>query len=200
MRSERGPLLEALDEIEARSLDRDVALGEIFEVLSTRGESVLLLFFALPFLQPVPFPGLSTPFGLMIVIAACLQYSGRPPWIPKSWKKKKLPRESVRRVAQFFERVFLRIRRILHPRAGWMFFGPWRLFNCVVLVISALLLALPLPIPFSNNLPALAIFSMALAQLEEDGLFVWFSYVLFTLTLSFFFVLALGVETGIGLL
>lgn len=196
----RGPLLESLDEIEARAQDRDPTCGEIFEVLSTQGEAVVLLFLCLPFLQPIPLPGLSTPFGLLIAMTAFFQMLGKPLWIPSAWKSRPLPRKAVRKTAEFFERIFERLRRILHPRARWMFGRPWCYLNFVVLATSALLLSLPLPIPFSNNIPAFTILLMALAQLKEDGFFVLFSYLIFAVTLGFFFALFLGVENGVGFL
>lgn len=194
MKKERGPLLESLDEIEARSQDRDPRFGEILEVFATQGDAVLLLFLCLPFLQPIPLPGLSTPFGLLIALAALFQVMGKPLWVPESWKKKTLPRNSVRRTAEFFETIFEKLRRVLHPRLKWLLWRPWCYLNFLILAVSALLLALPLPIPFSNNIPAFGILLMALGQLEEDGLFVLFSYLVFVGTIAFFIAIGAGVE------
>lgn len=46
----------------------------------------------------------------------------------------------------------------------------------ILLILNSILLALPLPIPFSNALPAWMIFFQALGHLEEDGFFIVLSY------------------------
>ena len=42
----------------------------------------------------------------------------------------------------------------------------------VGIIIAGLALMLPLPIPFSNNIPAWAIVFLAIGMMEKDGLFV----------------------------
>jgi hypothetical protein len=52
------------------------------------------------------------------------------------------------------------------------FFKRWPSFtvlNGLAIVSSAFLLTLPLPIPFSNTIPAWAILLLALGMMEEDG-------------------------------
>jgi hypothetical protein len=47
-------------------------------------------------------------------------------------------------------------------------------------------MSLPLPIPFTNLLPAYTILFLAIGLLESDGLFILFGYAMTTATTIFF--------------
>jgi hypothetical protein len=61
--------------------------------------------------------------------------------------------------------------------------------HAIVMLISAAILLLPLPIPFSNVLPAWAIFLVACGLLERDGLFVVLGYAGFLVGAAYFILL-----------
>jgi hypothetical protein len=73
----------------------------------------------------------------------------------------------------------------------------FRLINFLIIAISALLLALPLPIPFSNTIPTIAIVLNTVGQLEEDGGIILLSFIAFLLSVAFFTGLGAGVFLGI---
>ncbi len=188
----RGPLLAHLDEIEARCLKGDLTLQEILEVFGVEGHHIITLFLILPFLQPIPLLGLTTPFGISIAIIGVFGYLGKPPWLPKKWVAMRVPSKTVGRIAEGAERVFEKLGFILHPR--WLvFFGKgFRTVNVILLVASSMFLALPLPVPFSNVIPAWTILFQALAHLEEDGLLIVFSYVQSLLSIVLLFLISKG--------
>lgn len=196
----RGPLLNHLDEVEARCLKGDLTLQDIFDVFGPHGHYVLTLFMILPFLQPIPLMGLSTPFGLLIAVVGLFAYLRKPPWIPKRWTGMVIAAKTVSRIAEGSERIFEKLAFLIHPRWRFLFKGVFRPLNTVLLIGNAVLLALPLPIPFSNAIPAWMIFFQTLAHLEEDGLFIIFSYVQTVICLVYFLLLAKGVGTGIEML
>jgi hypothetical protein len=196
----RGPFLDHLDEIERRAVGRQITLGEIFSILGADGHYVLIIFLTVPCLQPIPLPGLSSPFGILIATVAIFAFLRRPPWVPRSWALKPLPQGATQKIVEGAKSIFERLKRILHPR--WLFFfrGPWRGVNTTLIVLYAVFLALPLPIPFSNAVPAWGIFFQALAHLEEDGFFILLSYIQFVVCLGFFALLARGAWQGFQLL
>lgn len=196
----RGPLLKYLDELEAKCSERDLTLKEILEVFGSDGHYVLLTFFIIPFTQPVPMLGLSTPFGVMIAIVAIFAYLKKPPWLPKRWEAKTVSAKTVAKIAEGVEKVFEKISKILKPRMGAFFKEPFRFLNVLLIVINSLLLALPLPIPFSNALPAMAILMQGLAHLEEDGFFIVLSYVQTVACFIYFFFIFKGVDSGLEFL
>lgn len=195
-----GPLALALKKLLLEMDQGDLTLGEIFEILKGSGHSVLILFLCLPFMQPIPLLGLSTPMGLLIGIVALFDLLGRAPWIPKSWARRDLSGKTLRKILEVAETLLQKIEKWIHPRgAFWVRSWPSRLGSFFLLLSCGLLLALPLPVPFSNTVPAWTAFLHCLGKLEDDGLLVFVSYFLFVLCVAFFVLLALGVETGIGL-
>ncbi|MFY7929403.1 MAG: exopolysaccharide biosynthesis protein [Oligoflexus sp.] len=196
----RGPLLNHLDAIEERCLQGDPRLQDILKIFGPDGHYVLILFFILPFLQPIPLFGLSTPFGLLIAVIAVFAYLRKPAWIPARWGDRSLKGSTVKRIAEGSERIFEKLGFLLHPRLKYLFQGPFRLINVSLVVLNAVLLALPLPIPFSNTLPAWMILFQTLAHLEEDGAFIIASYVQTLLCLVYFGLILLGIGTGIEFL
>ena len=61
-----------------------------------------------------------------------------------------------------------------------------------MILTCGLLLMLPLPIPFSNGLPAFSVLLLASAMLEEDGYFLVAGTVSFLVAVMFFTALAWG--------
>ena len=55
-----------------------------------------------------------------------------------------------------------------------------------MICVSGLFLLLPLPVPLSNVLPAFAIFLLAAAMLERDGLCGILGFIVFAITLVVF--------------
>jgi hypothetical protein len=193
----RGPILDSLDKIEAICEVRDPSLQEILEIFGPNGHWILTGFMIIPFLQPVPMVGLSTPFGLGICVVSILYYRNRPPWLPSRITQKKLPAKTIDGIAQGAERLLEKISPWVYPRLKTMFESQFRFWNLIVVVTSAVLLALPIPIPFSNALPGWAIFFQALGHLERDGVFVILSYVQFLVCLTTFYLLGTGIKLGI---
>src|SRR5688572_13594976 len=63
--------------------ERSVTLQEVLEVLHGRAYTLLLFFLALPFCTPIPLPGVSTPFGIVIALIGFRLSLGQKPWLPK---------------------------------------------------------------------------------------------------------------------
>ncbi len=188
----RGPILDYLDSLEEHCSDGDITLTDIFKVFGANGHYFLIVFLIIPFLQPIPLWGLSTPFGILIGFVSTLAYLNKAPWVPERWAHKKLPSKTISLIAEGSERVFEKLSFLIKSRWPKLFEGPFKIINTFILVFCALLLALPLPIPFSNAMPAWAILFQALAQIEKDGAFALLSYVQTIATIVFFIVLSKG--------
>jgi len=167
--------------------ERSVTLGEVVTVLHGRAYTMLLILLALPFCTPIPLPGVSTPFGFAIALIGFRLSLRQAPWLPERILAIQLPPRfftvllgAARRLICLLE-IFLRPRlrylldlKVLHHAYG------------AVVCIAGLLLLLPLPIPFSNLLPALTVVLLGCAMLEHDGYFVVAALACFAVTLAFF--------------
>lgn len=199
-RPKRGPLLNYLDAIEAKCRQNTISLREVLDIFGTDGHYVLIVFLTIPFLQPIPMPGVSTPFGIVIALVAGLAFLGKSPCLPERLARKQISPRMALAIAQSSERVFEKILPILHPRLNFFFVQPFKPINTFLIAGNAVLLALPLPIPFSNSLPAWAIVFQALAHLERDGLFVLLSYVQCGICAVYFLFISKGLESSISFL
>jgi len=179
-----------LAELHARAGDRAISLREVIFVLRHRAYMLLIILLALPFIQPVPLPGLSTPLGLAIVLIALRLSLGQRPWLPKRIQRAKLPAGFFGKMMTLTERLLRFLESILRPR--WPAVTGTGLLNqlhAIVILASALILLLPLPIPLSNLLPAWAIFLLACGLLGRDGLFIVLGYVAFAIGAAYFILL-----------
>ena len=80
-----------LRELAGRFAERPVRLGELLEATQGRGFNLLLVFIALPFLTPIPLPGFSIPFGLVVAVIGARMALGQEPWLPQKLLAHELP-------------------------------------------------------------------------------------------------------------
>lgn len=174
-----------------------VTLREVLGLLHGRGYVLLVMLLALPFCTPVPLPGVSTPFGLIITIIGTRLAFGAKPWLPARLLDTRLSPKIFAKVFAFTRKIILGFERLLRPRILWVTASPRReQLHAVPIVICALMLLLPLPVPFSNVIPSWGIMLIAGGLLERDGAFIIAGWVASIVTMAFFAAIAIfGVET-----
>ncbi|MFI5355773.1 MAG: exopolysaccharide biosynthesis protein [Opitutales bacterium] len=188
-------LSEELAELRQRIGARPVTLREVIYVLRGRAYVLIVILLALPFLTPIPLPGLSTPFGLAIAFIALRLTLGQRPWLPMALQRKQLPAGFFARIFAVSARAMGVLESFLRPRLPAVTGRSWlRQVHAGFILLAALVLLLPLPIPFSNAFPAWAILLLAAGMLERDGLFVLLGYGACGLTVLYFAML--GHATG----
>ncbi|AGH95939.1 exopolysaccharide biosynthesis protein [Pseudobdellovibrio exovorus] len=197
MKTHKSPLIAHLTELEKKAAHQEITLKDVVTIFGTDGHFVLILFCILPFLQPIPLMGLSTPFGLLISLVAFFYYLQKPPYLPKRWQNKTINHTTLLKIAEGAEKFFKKLERFIKPRLEFLFSEPFKSINIIFIILNAILLALPLPIPFSNAIPAWVILLQAIGHLERDGVLVLISYIQAVLSLIFFTTLAYGLKTGI---
>jgi hypothetical protein len=171
----------------------ELTLGGLMDELQGRVYTLLLLVLALPMCQPVPLPGLSTPFGVAIALLGLRFALSQRPWMPKRLLATKLSGNFFPAVMRGGARVLGIFEKLLHPRMTGVFeFGQMRFLAGAIVCLCGLLLLLPLPIPGTNMLPALTVILTAAAFSERDGYCLIAAGVAFLLTLAFFGALVWG--------
>lgn len=172
---------------------REVTLGEIIALMRQRGFSFLLLVISLPFCTPVPLPGLSTPFGIIIAIVGLRIACGLSPWLPRRLMAVRLPARWLPGLFRAAQRPVRFIERHLRPNFTFLVQTPaLRQLHGVLIMLCGLLLLLPLPIPFTNLFPALAVALLACALLERDGRFSIAGAAFFGVAVAYFALLTFG--------
>ena len=184
------PLKKLSDELHSlaeRFGEQKVTLQEVMDVLGGRASGLLIIILSLPFCAPISIPGLSVPFGIIILFIAARFALGLPPWLPERLLKTQLPPRFFRAVLEGASKFIGWIERQLKPRWPAWTSSPARLrVHTAMVGFCGFLLLLPLTgIPFTNTLPALVIVICTLGMMERDGVAIAGAYVLLVATLAY---------------
>lgn len=170
------PLGEAIRELLKAPHAGGPSIGEILEAVGEKGFGLLLVVLSLPSALPVPAPGYSTPFGVVIALLALQMMCGRSSiWLPERLKKIRFQPRLAETMLGVAARFLKRIERWIRPRQGWIRSqGGLAGLSTVILLMACLMV---LPIPLTNTFPAMVIFMLGVGLAEEDGLLALFAFV-----------------------
>ncbi|MGE4050933.1 MAG: exopolysaccharide biosynthesis protein [Piscinibacter sp.] len=146
-----------------------IAVADLLDALGDRALAALLFVFALPNVLPMP-PGTSAILGAPMLFLAAQMAFNMKAWLPALIARRSMARSDfltmVERVSPWLERA----EKLMKPRLTPLAVGAMEsVVGAVCLLMS---LAVFLPIPLGNMLPALAICLLAMGILERDGLWV----------------------------
>jgi hypothetical protein len=149
---------------------RDLTIRQIIEALHGRGFNVFIAFLVLPFCQPIPLPGISTPFGLVLLLYGFRVAIGREPWLPQRLLDVRISYSMLSRLVAAGSLLARWIERLIKPRLrAFAAAAPTGVVNGLAIMASAFVFMLPLPIPLSNAIPAWAVLLICLGMLQDDG-------------------------------
>lgn len=196
-------LSETLDDV-ARTLPKStrITLHDLLAHIGEQGLLVFCLLLIIPFLLPVSIPGVSTVFGVAILLIGIGVLTNRIPWLPKRLMHREIDTDHLIPALQKGAKFFSRIERLVRPRLVALTHGiTINRINGLMLIYSALLLMAPFgAIPLTNTLPALAIVGLAVGILQRDGYSVIFGYLMAVATTVYFAALVFGaLAAGHGL-
>lgn len=174
---------------------------EILAGFGSRSHAFLILFLCLPFIQPLPIFGLSTPIGLFISVIGLFMAFGRKPWLPKKFSQKHVSFSVIEKFCLSLIKILNKTEKWIRPRGGfWMSSRLAKIVDGILIAIFGVLLAMPLPVPFTNTIPGYFLLINAIGWLERDGIFLVISYVIAIVGIIFFVVLGGGIVEAIHLL
>ncbi len=154
----------------ARSVkSQTVTLNEILEIAGERTFGFLFVLLALPSALPIPAPGYSTPFGILMLLLAVQLIIGRDqPWFPEKFRKQGFDRAKIQGLVEkgipWLQKIELvakpRLTAVCTSRTGQMVIG---------IAIALMSISMMIPIPLTNTLPAIGIFVTGFGLLDDDG-------------------------------
>lgn len=175
VQSEPSRRLSAIFRDLAGSADAPVTIGRIRDAMGDRSFAALLVLFSAINLIPLP-PGSTLIFGPPLVLVSVQMLLGYPaPWLPQWLLAKSIAPERFRRASCRLVPLLERMERLVRPRYWPRFLSASD--RGVGLVALVMAIAVTLPIPLGNWLPAFSIALIGLALSERDG-------VIFTVGLS----------------
>jgi hypothetical protein len=117
----------------------------------------------------------------------------RKPWLPRHLLNLELPKSFLKSTLGFLRQLVRTLEMVLRPRIIFLtdHLAMRRLRGFCILVCG-FLLCLPLPIPFANMAPAVAVILFAASMLEKDGYFILAGIMMFIATVTFFGAIGVG--------
>ncbi len=152
------------------SLEAAICIEEILKLAGERSFGLFLAVLSFPSALPLPAPGYSTPFGVVILLLALQMLAGRAtPWLPPWVLRTSVERKQLQKWVQAGIPWLQRIEQVARPRwkqvctsrLGQVWLGTW---------IGLMGIAMIIPVPGTNTLPAMGVFVTAFGLLEEDGI------------------------------
>lgn len=151
----------------AANATRPVSVGEIRDAIGDRSFAALLVLFAALNLLPLP-PGSTLFFGIPLMLVSAQMVLGyRQAWLPQALLRRTVGADRFRRAAGTLVPRLQRLEEIVRPRR-WPFSEATadRVIGLITLVLG---IAVFLPIPLGNWLPAFAVAVIGIAFSERDG-------------------------------
>lgn len=146
-----------------------VTLEEILKIAGNSIFGFLFVILSLPSALPVPAPGYSIPFGiLMLILAVQLMMGRKKPWLPKKMANHPIKLETVQKFLKGGIPWLQKIEAITRPRLPYVCTTvPGRLIIGIAIALMSIFMMIP--IPGTNTLPAIGIFVVGFGLMEDDG-------------------------------
>ncbi len=163
------PLGETLKRLLITEDVRGLSIREITGAVGEKGFGLVLMVLSLPSALPVPAPGYSTPFGIVIALLALQMMQGRQAvWLPRRLASIRIKPSIANTMLGTASKFLHKIEHYIRPRQKWIRGRAGQAGLAVVILIMACLMMLP--IPLTNTAPAMVIFMIGVGLSEEDGL------------------------------
>ncbi len=146
-----------------------VTLFDIKTALHERGFGILIIIFSLPLSVPIPVPpGYTTIHSIpLILFSLQLLFGFDSPWMPNWLERKSFQRSTLALVVEKTSPVLEKIEKFMKPRMSFIFLGPGEKILAFMMLLCAIIIALPLP--FTHFLPAIGITLISLGIMGKDG-------------------------------
>jgi hypothetical protein len=165
-----------------------VTIGDIDSILAGRGFATICVLLSVPFVQPVPLPGLSIVFGIAIMALGLRLLLGSHAGLPGFIRRQEIRPATLAKIVAAGKTVFTQIEKVIRPRLPRLFSPPFLKFTALWIMANGFALSLPIPpvIPFSNSLPSWSVIALCLGFLERDGIATIAGYLLGCATWIYF--------------
>lgn len=146
-----------------------ITLADILAIAGERIFGFLLVILSLPSALPIPAPGYSIPFGvLMFLLAIQLIGGAKTPWLPEKMMKGSMKTKTAQKFVNMGLPWLKRIEAITKPRLSYICTSVvGRLV--IGIAIALMSISMMIPIPGTNTAPAMGIFVTAFGLQEDDG-------------------------------
>lgn len=167
--------MSAHDDIGFRQKIMDIIHSDdltVKQILDKNGKStfgLLLVVLSIPSALPIPAPGYSTPFGVVLLLLGIqIILSKHIPWVPKKLLEKKIHLKLSAKIEKGLLWFLGVMEKVIHTRLSFLSHAPWYQLTGILIVLCGA--SMILPIPLTNTVPAMGIFLIGVGMIEKDGL------------------------------
>lgn len=175
-----------LNEIQEELPKENVSLKELINIMSGEGLQFIIIILIAPFLIPASIPGSSTPFGILIILLEIAFLNNKVLYVPDFIGKYEISKENVLKLFDIIKKSLSYVEKISKPRGRLSTKKNVLKINAVINIILAFLLFLPLPIPFTDFVPAVSMLLLAVSTLEHDSYLMILGYIATIFSLFYF--------------
>lgn len=153
----------------AEDSPEEFSLEDVLALAGERTFGFLFVLLALPSALPIPAPGYSVPFGILLAwLAVQMALGSDQPWLPKQWRSQSIGRERLAGLINAALPWLQKLEILSRPRLVPICRSP---LGRLILGGAVTLMGLSMiaPIPGTNTLPAMGIFVVGLGLVDDDG-------------------------------
>lgn len=164
-------LSQVMRELAARERG-DVTVRCIRDALADRSFATFLVFTCAINMLPFP-PGSTVVLGVPIILVAMQMVAGRSTvWLPEFFLRRSMSQQRFARMTRRIIPLLEKLEALVRPR-HWPFANHRMAERTIGLYALLLGIAVTLPVPFGNWLPAFSCAICGLALSERDGIWLW---------------------------
>lgn len=163
-----------------------ISIGTLLDLLFNESIHIIIMVLVAPFLLTVSIPGSSIPFGLLIILLEISVLFNMNLYLPKTVLNYTLSKESINALFAVLSKAMVYLEKISKPR-GNLTENNWvNILNSLIIIFLAILLFLPLPVPFTDFTPAVSILILSVSCLEHDSYLLILGYIASIVTTFYF--------------
>ncbi len=147
-----------------------ITVGDVLDRISHQSFGLFLIVMALPSALPLPAPGYSVPFGLVLILLGTQMVARRDtPWFPERLRQRPLKSGPNSRLVRGMVKALELVENVVRPRLRFIYHTPLA-YRTMGAIVTCCGISMCIPIPLTNTLPAIGIFLLGIGLLEEDGI------------------------------
>ncbi|PCJ24953.1 MAG: hypothetical protein COA94_06920 [Rickettsiales bacterium] len=169
---------ESLEKIGQKRKNGKTKIAELMEDFYENGILLAMIFFSLPVAIPLPYPpGFTTIMGVPLVILSIqLLIGSKKVRLPEKINNYEMKNATLKTISDKIVPIIKYVEKYVKPRFEFAKSVYCEQFVGFVCLIAAI--AVALPIPFTNAIPALGVTIMSLGLLNRDGLVIIAGFVI----------------------
>jgi len=149
-----------------------ILIEDIMEAMNAGGFGLVLMFFSLPILIPLPPPFPSLISIPLVIFSLQMAIGLKSPKLPKFISQRTIERSILASIVEKSSIHLNRVESLLKPRLTFLSTGVFeRIIGFLIFIFSLLIL---LPMPLSNFLPGIGILITSFGLIGKDGVVIIF--------------------------